>query len=162
MARSRACLVVLGTGLPEYHEQFQKAAAKYPDFLGVRIGFDNSLAHLIEAGSDMFLMPSRYEPCGLNQMYSLRYGTVPVVRATGGLADTVIPFDLATRRGTGFVFERYDSEAFLAQLARALLLFEDKESWTILMRNGMAQDFSWGRAARLYVDLYKKAMEKRK
>ncbi len=154
LAREKIYLVVLGTGLPEYQERFRETAERYPDMLGVNIGFDNRLAHLIEAGSDLFLMPSRYEPCGLNQMYSLRYGTVPVVRATGGLADTVVPFDPATGEGTGFVFEEYTSEALEEQILRAVRLFADKPAWLNLMRNGMSRDYSWRHSAWRYIRLY--------
>lgn len=161
LAQTRACLLVLGTGLPEYHELFQAAALRHPDFLGVKIGFDNRLAHLIEAGSDMFLMPSRYEPCGLNQMYSLRYGTVPVVRATGGLADTVVPYNPATGEGTGFVFEPYDPAYLLKAIMEGIALHADQPRWLRLMRNGMEQDFSWRRSAFRYQELYRKAVLRR-
>lgn len=151
-----ARLVILGSGLPRYQEALLEAAARYPGRVGVRIGFDNRLAHLIEAGSDLFLMPSRYEPCGLNQMYSLRYGTVPVVRATGGLADTVAPFRKETGRGTGFLFTDYDSAALLEALRAALALYADPPAWRRLMQNGMAEDFSWDRSARQYMTLYRR------
>jgi len=154
-----ARLVVLGSGLPRYHEALLEAQGRFPGRVGVRIGFDNALAHLIEAGSDLFLMPSRYEPCGLNQMYSLRYGTVPVVRATGGLADTVSPFSRATGRGTGFLFEPYDSGALLGALREALALYRDPPVWRQVMRNGMAEDFSWDRSARKYLELYRRIGE---
>jgi starch synthase len=154
-------LVVLGTGLPRYHEQLLEAQRRHPEFLGVRIGFDNALAHLIEAGSDLFLMPSRFEPCGLNQMYSLRYGTVPIVRATGGLADTVTPFQPDLGRGTGFVFSAYSSQALLEQIDLATYLYPDRRIWTRLMQNGMRQDFSWRRSARRYVELYQKIVARR-
>jgi len=154
-------LVILGTGLPRYHEQLLDAQRRHPGFLGVRIGFDNRLAHLIDAGSDLFLMPSRFEPCGLNQMYSLRYGTAPIVRATGGLADTVTPFQPDTGRGTGFVFSAYSSQALLEQIDLATYLYPDRRIWTRLMRNGMRQDFSWQQSARRYVELYQKIMARR-
>jgi starch synthase len=124
----------------------------------VRIGFDEPLAHLIEAGADIFLMPSQFEPCGLNQMYSLRYGTVPVVRAVGGLADTVR--DRTTdpgRPATGFVFHDYSSEALLEALERALAAFRDRRGWRALQRAGMKEDHSWDRSAREYVRIYERA-----
>lgn len=155
LANSGVRLVVLGTGLPEYHEVLEEAAKENPGSIAVRIGFDNRLAHLIEAGSDMFLMPSRYEPCGLNQMYSLRYGTVPVVRATGGLADTVEPFDPVSRTGTGFLFADYTSEACWDAISRAIKTFGDRPAWLRLVKNGMQKDFSWNRSAARYAELFR-------
>jgi starch synthase len=143
-----AAFVVLGTGEPKYQDVWRTLAAAHPDRIGVRIGFDEPLAHLVEAGSDMFLMPSRFEPCGLNQMYSLRYGTVPIVRAVGGLADTV-------RDGVdGFVFKEYAPEALLAALGRALEAFKDGRKWREFQAAGMGQDLSWDRSAREYVRMY--------
>jgi len=150
-------LVVLGTGEKQYHTLFTRAAKKYPDKLAVALRFDNALAHLIEAGSDMFLMPSRYEPCGLNQLYSLRYGTVPVVRATGGLVDTVEDFDGTT--GTGFTFKEYDSRELLAAVQRAVKTFADQAAWTKIMKAGMAQDFSWDASARKYLQTYRSVLK---
>jgi starch synthase len=146
-------LVVLGTGDAKYHELFKKLAANYPEQVGAALAFDNGLAHRIEAGSDFFLMPSRYEPCGLNQLYSLRYGTIPVVRATGGLADTVKPY--AAGEGTGFVFEAYTGAAMLAAIDAALAAFAQPKSWRALVDRAMAQDFSWSAAAEMYEDLYR-------
>ncbi len=143
-------MVVLGTGEQRYHDMFTKFNAEYPQKLGVRIGFDNTLAHLIEAGSDMFLMPSHYEPCGLNQMISLKYGTIPVVRATGGLDDTI------KHRENGFKFGPYDAQVFLACIKEALEMYKDKESWNKIVQHAMSIDFSWGRSAREYVELYEK------
>ncbi|MCK6526461.1 glycogen synthase GlgA [Myxococcota bacterium] len=151
---SGARLVVLGAGSREYEDAFTRAAASRPDGIWTRIGFDEPLAHRIEAGADVFLMPSRYEPCGLNQMYSMRYGTVPVVRATGGLADTVLEWDPTTGRGTGFRFEAPTSEALLAATARALETYRDPHAWARLVWNGMARDFSWEGAAARYKDWY--------
>src|SRR5207248_1912175 len=128
--------------------------ARFPGRVGARVGFDEGLAHRIEAGADVFLMPSRFEPCGLNQLYSLRYGTVPIVHATGGLDDSVVEFDPATGAGTGFKFSPYTPEAFLAALARALRTRRDPALWAHLIANGMAQDFSWSRAAAEYRALY--------
>lgn len=154
-------LVALGTGDAKYEDLFREMAQRFPARFGVRIAYDNTLAHKIEAGADMFLMPSRYEPCGLNQIYSLRYGTVPVVRATGGLDDTIQPFDALTGRGTGFKFAAYDGAALLAAVREALKVFRDAKSWRKLMLNGMAQDFSWKSSAAEYVRLYEKARQAR-
>lgn len=148
-------LVVLGTGEKKYHDLFEKAARKNPGRVGIALRFDNEMAHLIEAGSDMFLMPSRYEPCGLNQIYSLRYGTVPVVRATGGLDDTIVEFHPSTGNGTGFKFARYDSAELLKTVQKACAVFADTAAWRKLMKNGMAQDFSWETSAKKYLQVYK-------
>jgi starch synthase len=148
-----AQLAVLGTGSHAYEEAFRRAAAAHPSRIAARIGFDEGLAHRIEAGADLFLMPSRYEPCGLNQMYSLRYGTVPVVRAVGGLEDTVEDFD-GWNRGTGFKFREYAPAALLLAVRRALDAFRDARAWRALVLRGMAQDFSWDRSARGYEALY--------
>jgi len=152
-----AALVVLGTGQEEYHTFLSELGEKHPDGVAAHLTFNNELAHLIEAGSDMFLMPSRYEPCGLNQMYSLRYGTVPVVRATGGLADTVDDFDAATGKGTGFAFEEYDAGAMLDAVRRAVSAHGDSDVWSGLVRRGMELDYSWGASAAKYVELYGRA-----
>ncbi|HSV05246.1 MAG TPA: glycogen synthase GlgA [Candidatus Binatus sp.] len=144
----------LGSGEPRYEEMLTDLAERFPGQVGVRIGFDEGLAHRIEAGADVFLMPSRFEPCGLNQLYSLRYGTVPVVHATGGLDDTVVEFDPETGVGTGFKFTPFTPEAFLAALRRALDTRREAPAWQRLITSGMAQDFSWSRAAREYARLY--------
>jgi len=149
--------VLLGTGEERYHELFRRIGKKYPKKAGIKIGYDNTLAHKIEAGSDIFLMPSRYEPCGLNQMYSLKYGTVPLVRATGGLEDTIEDYNIKTGEGTGFKFQRYKSRDFLATVRKALAVFRDRAGWNDLMIRGMKADFSWQRAAREYMNLYGKA-----
>lgn len=146
-------LALLGSGRHDWEQAFAEAARRHPDRLAARIGFDEGLAHRMEAGADVFLMPSRFEPCGLNQLYSLRYGTVPVVRRVGGLADTVQDYD-GWKQGTGFVFADYDPRAMLAALRRAKETFRDKRAWTALMKRGMAQDFSWGRSAARYEALY--------
>jgi len=148
MAAQGFYLVALGTGDPEYEELFTSLAAAYPGRIAVRIAYDDRLAHRIEAGADLFLMPSRYEPCGLNQMYSLRYGTVPVVRATGGLDDTI-------NEDTGFKFREYSSEAMLAALAAAAAAFADRDRWAAMMRRGMREDFSWPVSAARYGALYR-------
>jgi starch synthase len=148
-------VVLLGTGDQKYHALFDKMASKYPKKFASYLGFSDELAHLIEAGSDMFLMPSKYEPCGLNQMYSLAYGTVPVVRETGGLADTVIKFNDKNEEGTGFVFKKYDAEEMIKEIKRAVKVFEDKKTWLKIMRAGMKIDFSWDVSAKRYIELYK-------
>lgn len=148
--------VVLGNGEEKYENYFKWLQSTFPTKVAFRQGYDESMAHQIEAGADIFVMPSRYEPCGLNQMYSLKYGTVPIVRKTGGLADTVEPFDVATKRGTGFVFERFEPEALYQELRRALGIYRDEALWRTLMQNGMAADFSWDRQGAEYVALYAK------
>jgi starch synthase len=155
-------LVVLGTGEARYEAFLQEMRRRYPRKVGVYIGFDNVRAHKIEAGSDLFLMPSRFEPCGLNQMYSLRYGTIPVVRAVGGLDDTIDPYDAALERGNGFKFEPYEADAMLAALQQALAVYRDRQAWERLMRRAMQADFSWRRSAQDYIDLYAKALAKRR
>ena len=149
-------LVVLGTGEEKYHRLFEELARRHRDRVGVRIAFDEGLARRIEAGSDMFLMPSRFEPCGLNQMYSLRYGTIPVVRATGGLDDTVVPFDAATGEGNGFKFEEYAPTAFLGSVGEALSVFARPRTWSRLVTNAMAGDFSWAASAAQYEALMRR------
>lgn len=155
-----AQLVVLGEGEPGYHVFFEELKRKHPEQVGVFIGFDEPLAHQIEAGSDIFLMPSLYEPSGLNQLYSLKYGAVPVVRATGGLADTIVdcnPSTLSAGLATGFLFTQYAQDAFRAALERALKIYrEEPQNWLKLIRNGMRQDWSWDRVAVDYERLYAK------
>jgi len=153
----RARVVMLGSGDTRYEETFRAAARKQPDRLSVRIGYDEDYAHRIEAGVDMILMPSAYEPCGLTQIYSLRYGAVPVVRATGGLDDTVVDADADPSRGNGFKFEAYDADALIATLDRAMTARKDASRWDRIRRNGMSTDFSWGRAAAKYTQLYELA-----
>ncbi len=147
-------LAALGRGERAYEEFFQSLARSYPSRVYFKRGYDDELAHWIEAASDMFLMPSRYEPCGLNQMYSLRYGTVPLVRRTGGLADSVLAADFAADTGTGFLFDEYRPEALTATLRVMLDRFADAAPWERLMRRGMAQDFSWQRQVHTYIALY--------
>lgn len=151
-------LVVLGTGLPKYEELLGRAARGRPGQIGVELRFDEPLSHLIEAGADLFLMPSLYEPCGLNQLYSLRYGTVPVVRATGGLADTVVDDDSHPGRGNGFAFLEYRPEALLDAVARARAAYLDPERWRGIQLRGMTADPSWERSALKYLELYRGAM----
>ncbi len=161
MMKENLALAVLGTGQPEYEKLFRQLAEKYPERVGVKIGYDNTLAHKIEAGADMFLMPSRYEPCGLNQIYSLRYGTVPIVRATGGLDDTIQNFVPKTQQGTGFKFEEYSGKALLLCLRKALEAYGDTKAWKAVQAIGMAKDFSWKASAASYVTLYEAAKRSR-
>jgi starch synthase len=147
--------LILGTGDPDYERIFRQLAIRFPGRVAVRIAYDNALAHKIEAGADMFLMPSRYEPSGLNQMYSLRYGTVPIVRATGGLDDTIEEFNSDTGEGTGFKFLAYSGKALIAAVSRALAVFAEPTKWRKLMLNGMAKDFSWNHSAGEYHSLYR-------
>ncbi len=147
-------IILLGTGEQKYHELFEKLQERFSDRCRAYLKFDDALAHRIEASSDIFLMPSRFEPCGLNQMYSLKYGTVPIVRKVGGLADTVVDYDPAAGSGTGFVFEDYTPEAMLEAIERAVALYPHRRAWTRVMKAGMKQDFSWAKTAREYVDLF--------
>ncbi|MCC7416938.1 MAG: glycogen synthase GlgA [Acidobacteria bacterium] len=158
LPRLDAAFVVLGTGEARYQQFWRSLAEAHPDRIGAFIGFDEALAHLIEAGADMFLMPSRFEPCGLNQMYSLRYGTVPIVRAVGGLADTVVE---SGRWRNGFVFHDHTPAALLAALQRAVAQFADRRRWRALQRAGMVRDHSWDRSAREYVRIYERVMRGR-
>ena len=151
-------LVVLGTGEAKYEAFFTTLAQQFPGRVAFHAGYSDALAHWIEAASDMFLMPSRYEPCGLNQMYSLRYGTVPIVRRTGGLADSVQHFDSVSGVGTGIVFNDYNEPAASWAIATALELYQQKGAWRRLVQNGMAQDFSWHRQVQHYVDAYERLM----
>ena len=148
-------LLVLGSGEPRYVDFFAGLAQRFAGRVAFRSGYDEALAHLIEAGSDIFLMPSRYEPCGLNQMYSLRYGTIPIVRNTGGLADSVQHFDPSTSTGTGCVFNDYDAPAVRWAIGTTLDWYDIPESWQRLMQNAMAQDFSWTRQIVKYDSLYR-------
>jgi starch synthase len=154
LPRVGASFVLLGTGERRYEDLWLALTARYPDVIRARIGFDEGLAHLIEGGADLFLMPSRFEPCGLNQMYSLRYGTLPLVRATGGLFDTVRNFDPRTGGGTGFTFDQYSPQALLNTLRWALGVFGDRPTWQRLQRAAMAQDNSWAASAREYEKVY--------
>jgi starch synthase len=150
--------VVLGSGEAKYESFFEKLQIEYPGRVSFTRGYNDELSHLIEAASDMFVMPSLYEPCGLNQMYSLRYGTVPVVRKTGGLADSVVPYDPSNGQGTGIVFEDFDSESLEWALNTALDLYAQPAHWSRMVRNGMAQDFSWHRQGAHYLALYEKLL----
>jgi len=147
-------IVALGAGDAEYEDMFRELAATYPQKVSARIAYDNALAHKIEAGADIFLMPSRYEPCGLNQIYSLKYGTVPVVRATGGLDDTIEAFDPKTGKGTGFKFAEYTGTAMMGAIRAALETYGAPKLWRKLMLNAMRQDYSWRASAAQYAKLY--------
>ena len=161
LAREDMILVVLGTGDKVYEEMFLRLQKQFPQKIAVKVAYDNTIAHKIEAGADMFLMPSRYEPCGLNQIYSLKYGTVPIVRATGGLDDTIDPWDARTGKGTGFKFSEYSGESLLLTIKSALQAFRDEASWQVLMKNGMSRDFSWGASAKEYVKVYERVRQVR-
>jgi starch synthase len=154
-------LAVLGSGEEKYQTLLKSLAQKNPGRIGLKIGFDNPLAHKIEAGADMFLMPSRFEPCGLNQIYSLKYGTVPIVRAVGGLDDTIEDYRPETGLGTGFKFKEYTSARMMEAVRRALEVYRERPAWEKLMIRGMAADFSWDRSARAYADLYRDLLRKK-
>ncbi len=149
-----ATFVIVGTGDPRYQDMWRTLARVRPDRISAFIGFDEHRAHLVEGGADIFLMPSRFEPCGLNQMYSLRYGTVPVVRAVGGLVDTVRPYNPRNGQGTGFLFSEYHPRAMMQALGAAIAAYPNKKIWTRLQKNGMGTDFSWDRSAGEYVKMY--------
>lgn len=161
MAQEELIVIALGTGDREYEDMFRRLHKQYPQKFAVKIEFNNRLAHKIEAGADMFLMPSKYEPAGLNQLYSLKYGTVPIVRATGGLEDTIEQYDPATGKGTGFKFKEYSGEALLDSVKAAVLAYRDTERWEKLMHNGMVQDYSWTAAAKEYVKVYERVKQGR-
>lgn len=150
-----ARLCVLGSGEARFEDFFRQLAQEFPTKVAFTTEFNDHLAHLIEAGSDLFLMPSRYEPCGLNQMYSMKYGTIPIVRKTGGLADTVELFDDATGSGTGFVFENYNSAALKWAINYALEVWNNRPAWERLMQNAMSRDYSWEHQAEHYVEIYR-------
>lgn len=149
LAQEDVLLTAIGTGEPRYEEMFRSMAARYPSKIAVQVTYNNELAHKIEAGADLFLMPSRYEPCGLNQIYSLRYGTIPIVRATGGLDDTI-------NETNGFKFQEYSAAALLKTIRSALLAFKDKPKWQQRMKNAMSSDFSWSASAAEYSQLYRR------
>lgn len=164
LMKLNAQFVILGSGSPEYEQMFQIAANSYPNKIGVYFGYNEELAHQIEAGADIFLMPSHYEPCGLNQIYSLKYGTVPVVRKTGGLADTVQDWNEFNQYsqdiGNGFSFYEYSGKALLSSVIRAINDFHNKPVWRKIQKNGMIKDYSWKHSAEEYIELYNKALSK--
>jgi starch synthase len=153
-------VVLLGDGETRYESFFTSATVRFPAKMAARIGFDTPLAHRIEAGADIFLMPSLYEPCGLNQMFSQKYGTIPIVRAVGGLKDTVLDYDTYQRSGTGFVFRPYDPQALLETIDKALRVYDNKRAWSALQRRAMSMDFSWDRSARAYSTLYEELLHR--
>ena len=151
-------IVALGTGDKPYEELFRRLNKTFPQKIAVTVGFDNALAHKIEAGSDMFLMPSRFEPCGLGQLIAMRYGSVPIVHAVGGLADTVQEYDPQTGQGNGFTFANYDPWELFAAIVRALELYRFKDIWRTLQQRGMTADHSWQASAHRYVEVYHNAI----
>ncbi|HWZ54364.1 MAG TPA: glycogen synthase GlgA [Candidatus Acidoferrales bacterium] len=161
LMKENVAIVALGSGQPEYESFFQALAEHFPTRAAVRIAYDEPLAHKIIAGADMILIPSRYEPCGLTQLYGLRYGTVPVARATGGLDDTIQYYDSKTGHGTGFKFDEYDGKALLQCVRAALKAFKEPKVWRTIQSNGMAKDFSWKASAAAYVTLYEAAKRSR-
>src|SRR5262249_8363499 len=152
---------LLGSGNKQTEHHLRSIIARHPDRAAMRFEFDNGSAHLVEAGADIFLMPSKYEPCGLNQMYSPRYGTVPVVRQTGGLADTVHEYDPASGEGNGFLFRDYDTQQFRAVIDRALALWPQRTKWRNLIQNGMRLDLSWKKSAAEYLNAYERLCSRR-
>ena len=154
-----ARIVILGTGNAKITFTLKKAVKKYPNQISFHNYFDEKMAHLIEAGSDMFLMPSRYEPCGLNQIYSLRYGTIPMVFNTGGLADTVT--DYSQTGGNGFVFNRFTTKELVKTVQKAIKIYQDKKLWMKLITNAMERDFSWSNSAQKYLNLYTQILEEK-
>jgi starch synthase len=162
IAAEQLYFIVVGDGEPYYETLFRSLEERHPGKIAVRIPYDRMLAHKVEAGADIFLMPSRYEPCGLGQLYALRYGTVPVVRATGGLDEAVQQWDAETGEGTGFKFYGYEANDFLAAIGKAVELFRsDKAAWEKLIRNGMAADHSWVKPAGEYIKVYEEVASRR-
>ena len=155
LSRRDFAMAILGSGEARYEQYFDSLRRKVPERVGFYRGYNNKLAHWIEAGSDMFLMPSVYEPCGLNQMYSLKYGTVPVVRQTGGLADSVQQVNPANGTGTGILFRDYDEAGLTWAIDTALELYRDRPLWKEIIRNGMAMDFSWQKQGARYVEIFR-------
>lgn len=154
LAEADIRVVVLGSGEERYKHMLEELAGRYPDKVALISEFSESLAHLVQGGSDMLLMPSLYEPCGLSQLYALRYGTIPVVHATGGLVDTIIDVTKDDQKGTGFMFEEYSADALFGALKNALQVFSNQKAWQKIMRTAMKQDFSWDKSARRYLDMY--------
>ena len=161
LAERDVAVIALGTGEPYYEKFFREFAFANAARFAVQVRYDDAMAHKVEAGADILLMPSRFEPCGLNQIYAMKYGTVPLVRATGGLDDTVEEWNPNLNTGTGFKFGAYNSQALLDTIDHAVATFHDKEQWARLIQNGMAQNFSWGRPAREYTTVYEEVVRKR-
>jgi starch synthase len=159
LPRLDASFVLLGSGERRYEDLWRGLASRFPDRIGAKIGFDEPLAHLIEGGADLFLMPSRFEPCGLNQMYSLRYGTVPIVTAVGGLDDTIQPYTARASGANGFKFREPTADALVRTVRQAVRLYHDKSVWVPLMMQGMSADHSWETSAREYVKVYRRAKQ---
>ncbi len=157
-----ALLIVLGNGEEQYHAMLKNAQEHHPGHIGLHLGFDDSLAHKIEAGCDIFLMPSRFEPCGLNQMYSMKYGTIPLVHATGGLDDTVRDYNAATGEGNGFKFSEYNVQSLLSKFSEAMQVFKQPSAWRKLMQNAMACDYSWHHSATEYEKVYAMALNNKR
>ncbi|MBI5404242.1 MAG: glycogen synthase [Ignavibacteriae bacterium] len=160
LAEKNLQIIALGEGEKKYEDYFRNISDKYPGKVKTFVEYNNELAHKITAASDIFLMPSKYEPCGLNQMYSLQYGTVPVVRKTGGLADTVKDIEEYPDEGNGFTFSGFDSKQFYSAIERALTCFKDKSLWMKIVKQGMKEDFSWNSSASKYIEIYQKALSK--
>lgn len=156
-----AYFILLGSGAENYESYFQQVRDTAPGRVGVYFGFNTALSHQVEAGADLFLMPSSYEPCGLNQMYSLKYGTVPIVRGVGGLDDTITNFERTTEQGNGYKFYEYSSDRLVEKFYESLMVYYDRDAWRKLQRNGMREDFSWDRAAHNYRNAYQKIVEAR-
>jgi starch synthase len=161
LSERQLAMIALGTGEPFYERFFRDWAYANQSLVAVQVKYDEAMAHKVEAGADIFLMPSRYEPGGLNQIYSLKYGTVPVVRATGGLDDTIEEWNAKTKTGTGFKFQDYDAQALLDAIDRAVVTFQNKTTWKQLMLNGMARNFSWEQPSREYVEVYQEVARRR-
>lgn len=155
-------LVILGSGDRQYEARLSALASQYPGRLGVRLGFNDALSHQIQAGSDCVLMPSRFEPCGLTQLYAMRYGTIPIAHATGGLRDTVVPFDPTSLQGAGFLFTEPTTNALIGAIHDAVSVFKEQTTWRQVQRNAMAQDFSWNRSAAHYIELYQQVVEEKR
>ncbi|MFC1512587.1 glycogen synthase, partial [bacterium] len=153
--------VLLGQGEKEYHNFFTEMMKKYKNKVSINLTYDNELAHKIYAGSDMFLMPSHFEPCGLTQLISLTYGTIPVITPVGGLIDTVVKYDQDKDTGSGFVLDNYSKVSLIASLEQAVSLYKNKKKWGKLIKRAMASNFSWDKSAKEYIDIYKKARAKK-
>jgi starch synthase len=149
-------LCILGEGDPDIAQHLMDDQKKYPGKVSINVTYDEKMAHLFEAGLDIFIMPSKYEPCGLNQIFSLRYGTVPVVSPIGGLLDTVVDYDSQINDGTGFVMEKLSVSSLLESINRAIKLYQDKEKWQAMQKRIMEEDFSWEISAKRYLDIYEK------
>lgn len=160
MATTNISLVVLGAGEKRYENSFRYFASKYPDRISVNLKFDSRLAHMIYAASDMFLMPSKFEPCGLSQMIALRYGSLPIVRETGGLKDTVVPYNKYTGEGNGFSFSNYNAHEMMYTIERAIEIYREKSYWDSIVKRAMNEDFSWRKSALMYKSLYNKVLNK--